>query len=278
MLTNKTIGFIGSGNMAEALIKGLIASKKVSAGQIIASDSNKEKLVYIAETYEIKVFNKNYEVAEGADIIILALKPGDMKDAIEGVAKEFSAEKVLVSIAAGITTDKIHMWLRSGGLKVEMPVVRAMPNTPAIVGQGATGIAAGRNAGRAELELTEEIFAQVGKVVLLDDESLLNGLTGLSGSGPAYVFLFMEALCDGGVKCGLSYEDAKTLALQTTLGAAKLALDSDKDLKELRNMVTSPGGTTIEGLKKLEDDGFYDILIGAVRAASKRAEEISGSA
>ncbi len=278
MLNNKTIGFIGSGNMAEALIRGLIASKKVSAGQIIASDNNKERLVHIAETYEVKVFNKNYEVAEGADIIILALKPGDMKEAIEGVAEGFSAEKLLVSIAAGITTDKIHMWLRSGGLTIEVPVVRAMPNTPAIVGEGATGIAAGRNAGRGELKLCEEIFAQVGKVVTLEDETLLNGLTGLSGSGPAYVFLFMEALCDGGVKCGLGYEEAKTLALQTTLGAAKLALSSDKDLKELRKMVTSPGGTTIEGLKKLDESGFYDILIGAVRAASKRAEELSNGA
>ncbi|MBE9531327.1 MAG: pyrroline-5-carboxylate reductase [Proteobacteria bacterium] len=278
MLTNKTIGFIGSGNMAEALIRGLIASKKVSAGQIIASDNNKERLVHIAETYEVKVFNKNYEIAEGADIIILALKPGDMKEAIEGVADGFSSEKVLVSIAAGITTDKIHMWLRSGGLTEEVPVVRAMPNTPAIVGEGATGIAAGRNAGRDELKLCEEIFAQVGKVVTLDDESLLNGLTGLSGSGPAYVFLFMEALCDGGVKCGLDYEDAKLLALQTTLGAALLALDSDKDLKALRKMVSSPGGTTIEGLKKLDESGFYDILIGAVRAASKRAEELSSGA
>jgi pyrroline-5-carboxylate reductase len=278
MLTNKTIGFIGSGNMAEALIRGLIATRKVSAGQIIASDNNKERLVHIAETYEVKVFNKNYEVAKGADIIILALKPGDMKEAIEDVAEGFSAEKLLISIAAGITTDKIHMWLRSGGLKIELPVVRAMPNTPAIVGEGATGIAAGRNAGREDLELTEEIFAQVGKVVTLDDETLLNGVTGLSGSGPAYVFVFMEALCDAGVKSGLGYEEAKTLALQTTLGAAKLALNSDKDLKELRNMVTSPGGTTIEGLKKLEENGFYDILIDTVRAASKRAEEISGSA
>ena len=278
MLTNKTIGFIGSGNMAGALIRGLIASGKVNAGQIIASDNNKERLVHIAETYEVKVFNKNYEVAEGADIIILALKPGDMKEAVEGVAMEFGAEKILVSIAAGVTTENIHMWLRSGGLKVELPVVRAMPNTPAIVGEGATGIVAGRNAGREELELAEEIFAQVGKVVTLDDETLLNGVTGLSGSGPAYVFLFMEALCDAGVKTGLGYEEAKTLALQTTLGAARLAQNSDKDLKELRNMVTSPGGTTIEGLKKLEENGFYDILIDAVRAASKRAEELSKSA
>lgn len=278
MLNNKTIGFIGSGNMAEALIRGLIASGKVNAGQIIASDNNKERLIHIAETFEVKVFNKNYEIIEGADIIILALKPGDMKDAVTESAEAFSAEKILVSIAAGITTDKIHMWLRAGGLKIEVPVVRAMPNTPAIVGQGATGIAAGRNAGRAELELTEEIFAQVGKVVLLDDETLLNGLTGLSGSGPAYVFLFMEALCDAGVKCGLGYEDAKTLALQTTLGAAKLAQESDKDLKQLRKMVSSPGGTTIEGLKKLDESGFYDILIDAVRAASKRAEELSNNA
>ena len=276
MLTNKTIGFIGAGNMAEALIRGLIASKKVSAGQIIVSDSNKERLLHIAEAYEVKVFNKNYEVAEGADMIILALKPKDMKEAVEGVANDLGKEKILVSIAAGITTDKIHMWLRSGGLKAEVPVVRAMPNTPAIVGEGATGIAAGINAGREELELAEAIFAGVGKVVTLDDETLLNGVTGLSGSGPAYVFLFMEALCDGGIKNGLGYAEAKMLALQTTLGAAKLALNSDKDLKELRNMVKSPGGTTIEGLKKLEESAFYDILLDTVRAATKRAEELSG--
>lgn len=278
MLTNKTIGFIGAGNMAEALIKGLISSGKVSAAQVIASDSVKERLVHIAETYEVKVYNKNYEIAEGADIIILALKPTDMEECVTEIAQDLGKEKLLISVAAGVTTEKMHMWLRAAGLSEEVALVRAMPNTPALAGEGATGLAAGRNAGKKELELAHMIFAQVGKVLVFDDETLLNAVTGLSGSGPAYVFLFMEALCEAGIKSGLAYEDSRTLAIQTTLGAARLALESDKDFKQLRKMVTSPGGTTIEGLKILEDKGFYDILIDAVRAASKRAEELSNNA
>jgi pyrroline-5-carboxylate reductase len=277
MLTNKTIGFIGAGNMAEALIKGLTNSGKISPAQLIASDSVKERLVYIAETYEAKVFNKNYEVAEGADIIILALKPGDMKACVTEIAPDLSGGKLLISVAAGVTTDNLQVWLKEGGLTEDVALVRAMPNTPATVGEGATGIVAGRGAGKAELDLAKTIFEQVGRVLIFDDETLLNGVTGLSGSGPAYVFLFMEALCEAGVKNGLSYEDSRTLAVQTTLGAAKYALGSDKDFTKLRKMVTSPGGTTIEGLKVLEDKGFYDILIDAVRAAAKRAEELSGT-
>ncbi|MEE9542966.1 MAG: pyrroline-5-carboxylate reductase, partial [Thermodesulfobacteriota bacterium] len=198
MLTNKTIGFIGAGNMAEALIKGLTGSGKISAAQVIASDSVKERLVHIAETYEVKVFNKNYEVAEGSDIIILALKPGDMKECVTEIAPDLGTEKLLISVAAGVTTDNVHMWLKAAGLKVEVAVVRAMPNTPATVGEGITGLVAGRNAGKAELEIAQEIFTQVGHVVIFDDETLLDAVTGLSGSGPAYVCEFVEALTEGG--------------------------------------------------------------------------------
>ncbi|MDO8426852.1 MAG: pyrroline-5-carboxylate reductase [Deltaproteobacteria bacterium] len=276
MLTKKTIGFLGAGNLAEALIKGLLASKSVGPSQIIASDKASERLLHLARAYEVKVYSKNYEAAKNADIIFLTVKPNDAKEVLKEIAPEISEGKLLISAAAGITTTTISETLNEGGLRAFMPVVRAMPNTPVIVREGAIGLCAGIGAGRQELKLAKAVFEAVGKVIVVEDEALLDSVTGLSGSGPAYVFLFMEALTEAGVKAGLPVESAKTLALQTTLGAAKLAMESPKDLKELRRAVTSPGGTTIEGIKKLEEAGFKEAIEKAVLAATKRAKELSG--
>lgn len=275
MLTKKTIGFLGAGNLAEALIKGLIASKSVTPAQLIASDRVSSRLAHLAEAYEIKVYNKNFEVARSADIIFITVKPNDVPEALKEVAPEIGKGKLIISAAAGITTTSIHEILRNGGLSHVIPVVRAMPNTPAISREGATGICAGIGAGKNDLKLARAVFESVGKVVIVEDEDLLNPVTGLSGSGPAYVFLFMEALKEAGIKLGLTEADSKTLAIQTTLGAAKLALESTKDLDELRRMVTSPGGTTIEGLKKLDEGRFKETVITAVEAASRRAKELA---
>lgn len=277
MLTKKTIGFLGAGNLAEALIKGLIASKSVKPGQIIAGDKASERLLHLAETYEIKVYAKNFEVVENSHIIFLTVKPADVEGVLKEIAPEITEGKLIISAAAGVTTTTILETLRNNGLKHFVPVVRAMPNTPAIVQEGAIGLCAGMGAGKADLKLARAVFQSVGKVVVVDDEPLMDAVTGLSGSGPAYVFLFMEALIEAGVEGGIPREDAKVLAIQTTLGAAKLALESTKDLPELRRMVTSPGGTTIEGLKKLDEHGFKSIVIKAVEAATKRAKELSGS-
>ena len=275
MLKGKTIGFIGTGKIAEAIIKGLIASGKVSPAQIKASDIDKSRRLHMAEAYQIKVFNEAPEVVELADIVLIAVKPAQVEEVLIDIARNLVSEKLIVSVAAGITTGSIREHLKSGGVKIDIPVVRAMPNTPAIVGEGVTGIAAGKGAKRADMDLALELFSAVGTVTAFDDEAHLDAVTGLSGSGPAFVFYFMEAMLDAGVKEGIEYEEARELALRTTLGAAKLALESGTDLIELRRMVSSPNGTTVAGLNKLEEARFYDIMVDAVRSAIKRARELS---
>ncbi|MBI4949306.1 MAG: pyrroline-5-carboxylate reductase [Deltaproteobacteria bacterium] len=275
MLTKKTIGFFGAGNLAEALIKGLLASKSVGANQIIASDRVSTRLVHLAETYEIKVYNKNHEVIRNADIIFLTVKPQDAREALAEIAPDLLGAKLLISAVAGLTTTAILETLKHGGVKAFIPVVRAMPNTPAIVREGMTGLVAGMGAGKNDLKLARAVFESVGKVVVVENEHLLDAVTGLSGSGPAYVFYFMEALVEAGRELGLTEADSRLLAMQTTLGAALLAIESDKDLPELRKMVTSPGGTTMQGMAKLEEAGFRDAVIKAVKAATKRAKELS---
>lgn len=276
MLTKKTIGFLGAGNLAEALIKGLVASKSVRASQIIAADKISERLIYLAETYEIKVYNRNHEIAENSDIIFITVKPNDVSGVLGDIAPALGKDKLLISAAAGITTTTVLERLKESGTKGFVPVVRAMPNTPVIVREGAIGLCAGLGAGKSDLKLARALFESVGKVVVVEEEGLLDAVTGLSGSGPAYVFLFMEALVEAGVKAGLKKETARELALQTTLGAAKLAIDSPKSLEELIKMVTSPGGTTIEGLKKLKEADIKGTVEKAVSAATKRARELSG--
>ncbi len=276
MLSEKTICFLGAGNLAEALIKGLIKSAVVPASQIIASDRLNSRLLHLAEAYNIKVFNKNYEAARNADIIFLTVKPGDIPGLLGDIARDIGPGKLIISAAAGVTTTKILDGLKQGGLPQLTPVVRAMPNTPAIVGEGAVAVCGSLAANQADLCLARAIFEAVGRVIEVQDEAQMDAVTGLSGSGPAYVFLFMEALAEGGERMGLSPQDSRILALQTVLGAARLALESEKGLKELREMVTSPGGTTVEGLKKLDEAGFKAAVIGAVEAATLRAKELAG--
>lgn len=275
MLTKKTIGFLGAGNLAEALIKGLLESRAVSAAQILASDRVTDRLLHIAETFEVKVVSENFEAARGADIVFLTVKPGDAGEVLNEIAPEMTPDKLLISVAAGLRTERIFDLLGGGGFPSPVPLVRAMPNTPALVGQGMTALFAGGDATDADMAIASAIFDAVGRVVIVDDEDLMDAVTGLSGSGPAYVFLFMEALVEAGVKLGIERKDAEALALQTTLGAAKLAISSPKDLGELRRMVTSPGGTTVEGLKVLEEKRFKDAIITAVEAAARRAKELS---
>ncbi|MBI5969617.1 MAG: pyrroline-5-carboxylate reductase [Deltaproteobacteria bacterium] len=275
MLTKKTIGFLGAGNMAEALIKGLLASKRVSAAQITACDKSAERLVHLAEKYEIKLFNKNFEAAKNSDIIFITVKPGDVSSVLKDIAPELTPEKLVISVAAGVTTGAIAAALRSSGFARQVPVIRAMPNTPATVAAGITAVFADVNASDSDVKLATAVFESVGSVITVEDEELMNAVTGLSGSGPAYVFLFMEALCEAGEKLGIGREAAKTLAIQTTLGAARLALDGSVSLHDLIKKVSSPGGTTIEGLKKLDESGFKDAVIKAVEAAAKRAKELS---
>lgn len=269
MLRNKTIGFIGAGNMAEALINGLITSHTVLPGSITISDRNIERLEVVAEGYKIKGTNSNAEVAAGSDIIILAVKPQDITPAITAIKDEIK-DKLLISIAAGVTTGTI-----SDILLTPVRIIRAMPNTPALVLSGATALFIGEGCTKDDENLAVRIFDAVGKSVVIKDESLMDVVTGLSGSGPAYIFVILEALSDAGVKMGLPRETSSLLAAQTVLGAARMVLEVKRHPAELKDMVTSPGGTTIAGLKKLEDGKIRASIMDAVEAATIRSRELS---
>ncbi|MEK6791314.1 MAG: pyrroline-5-carboxylate reductase [Deltaproteobacteria bacterium] len=280
MLKQKTITFLGAGNLAEALIKGLISSGRLSPGRISASDKLPNRLVLLAERYEIKIYNDNEQAAANSDIIFITVKPQDAAMLMKELAPVFAGReatgKVIISAAAGVTTGALLDMLQSSGVERPIPIVRAMPNTPVTVRLGATALCAGVYAGRAELDLAAALFSAVGKVIEINDETLMDAVTGLSGSGPAYVFYFIEALIEAGVRLGLKEDDSKTLAVQTVLGAGMSASESGIGLEELRRAVTSPGGTTMEGIKSLEANGFKEIVIGAVEAATRRAKELSG--
>ena len=265
---DKTIGFLGAGNMAEALIRGLIQGGVVAADKIIASGPRSERLDELRAAYQIATTLDNGELARQAEILVLAVKPQILERVVREVAAALMPGVLLVSVAAGVDTQTIESHLPSGGR-----VVRAMPNMPASVRAGATAIARGRHANEADLAEARAIFDAVGITVTLD-ETHLDAVTGLSGSGPAYIFLIIEALADAGVKVGLSRRNAQRLAAQTVMGSAKLLLDTDEHPGKLKDMVTSPGGTAIAGLHTLEQGGLRTTLINAVETATKRAREL----
>lgn len=268
MLKGRTIGFIGAGNMAEAMIRGLLEAKLVTADQVIASDIVETKRQQIRLRYGIQTVTEGRDVGAKASILILAVKPQDMEAALQGIAASVDQAKTIISIAAGITTAFI-----ADRLPAKARIVRAMPNAPALVLAGAAGIAKGEHATTEDLQVAEAIFAAVGKAVVVEEKHL-DAVTGLSGSGPAYVFLFIEALADAGVKVGLTRDVAGLLAAQTVLGAARMVLESGRHPAELKDMVASPGGTTIAGLYALERGGLRGTLMEAVEAATIRSREL----
>jgi pyrroline-5-carboxylate reductase len=262
-----TVGFLGTGNMAEALIRGLLDAGVVGAGQIFGSDPRAERCHELHEKYKIAVGTDNVEVARRADILILSVKPQVMSKVLDEVAPHVHAKALVISIAAGVPISAIESKLPKAR------VVRTMPNTPALVGAGATAIAAGGHATDDDLQAAKRIFDSVGLTVILD-ETQMDAVTGLSGSGPAYIFLVIEALSDAGVKVGLSRYNSLALAAQTVLGSAKLLLETNEHPGRLKDMVTSPGGTAIAGLHTLEQGGLRTTLINAVEAATKRSREL----
>lgn len=269
MLKNKTIGFIGAGNMAEALINGLITSHTILPGSIMASDRDVERLAVLAEGYKIKAVNTNTGVAAASDIVILAVKPQDIAPVLAEIREEVK-DKLIISIAAGVKTRTI-----SDILLVPVRLVRAMPNTPALVLSGATALFIGEGCAKEDEKAALKIFDAVGRTVVLKDEALMDAVTGLSGSGPAYVFVILEAMADAGVRMGLPRETASLLANQTLFGAAKMVMDVKRHPAELKDMVASPGGTTIAGLKKLEEGKVRATIMDAVEAATLRSRELS---
>ncbi len=267
-LVAKNIGFIGAGNMAEALVRGLVSGKHIAASNVLVSGPRAERLTELAEKYQVRTTTDNQAVAASVDVLVLAVKPQIMDRVVRQIADHLAGTALVISIAAGIDTATLEAGLRDG-----VRVVRAMPNTPALVGAAATAVSPGRNATSEDLAIAKAIFDAVGITVVLE-ESQLDAVTGLSGSGPAYIFLILEALADAGVKVGLSRRNAQRLAAQTVMGSAKLLLDTDEHPGKLKDMVTSPGGTAIAGLHTLEQGGLRTTLINAVETATNRAKEL----
>jgi pyrroline-5-carboxylate reductase len=267
MVTDKKLGFIGVGNMGEALVKGLIASKAAAPSQILVSARRPERMRELVKLYGVRGAS-NAEVARDSDVLVLAVKPQILDAVLRGIAQDLARDRLVISVAAGVPIAAIERRLQP-----PMRIVRAMPNTPATVGAGATAIALGEHATDADLATAKTIFDSVGLTVVLD-EVQLDAVTGLSGSGPAYIFLIIEALADAGVKVGLSRRSALQLAAQTVFGSAKLLLESGQHPGLLKDGVTSPGGTAIAGLHTLEAGGLRNVLMTAVEVATRRSREL----
>ncbi len=272
MLGNTVIGFVGAGNMAEALIKGLIAAG-IAKTRLVASDHTAERVAHVQKTYGIKASDDNRQVVAAADIVVLAVKPQILPRVLEEIAGTVTSDKLVVSIAAGVPIEAIETYLHQ-----RTRVVRVMPNTPALVQAGAAALVAGAHATEADLAMAKAIFDSVGVTVVLDDEGLMDAITGLSGSGPAYIFVIIDALADAGVRVGLSRDVSLALAAQTVLGAAKMLIETGEHPGALKDKVTSPGGTAIAGLHTLEQGGLRTTLINAVEAATKRSRELGEQA
>lgn len=267
MLTEK-IGVIGAGKIGSAIARGVIHAGLVGKEKVIASDVSETLRRSAAQELGIRATADNIELCNFADIVILAVKPQVVDTVAREVAKKIGNSKLLVSVAAGVPLARIEAQLEPGAR-----VVRVMPNIPCVVGAGAAGYAGGAHATPADLEKVGAILNSFG-VGMAVEEKYLDAVTGLSGSGPAYVFLFMEALADGGVQMGLTREVALKLAMQTVYGAARMALESKKHLGELKDEVTSPGGTTIAGIYAMEQKGFRGAVMDAVVSATKRSQEL----
>ncbi len=268
MALDRKIAFIGGGNMAEALIKGLIAAGTAKPEQILVADISADRLAHLGKAYGIIIQKSNLDAAREAGLIILSVKPQVIERVLGEMASAVDDGKLVISIAAGVAVAKIEKALRAGSR-----VVRVMPNTPALVLAGAAALAGGKNATGDDMVLAQSIFNSVGRSVVVD-EKLMDAVTGLSGSGPAYVFVIIDALSDAGVKAGLPRKLALELAAQTVYGSAKMVLETKEHPGKLRDMVTSPGGTTIEGLHALEKGKLRATLMNAVEAATARSKEL----
>ncbi len=262
--------------MAEAMIKGLLSAAFIEAKNLLVSDVSAERLEWLHKEYHVKTTSDNGELAKKCDILLLAVKPQAIKEVLEGIADSVDDKKLVISIAAGVSIKTIASLLSPDGKK-KLGVVRTMPNTPALVLEGVTALAASHKVSASDLKIAHRIFEAVGKTVDVS-EANLDAVTGLSGSGPAYIFMIIEALSDAGVKMGLSRDVSNILTLQTVLGSAKLAMESGKHPGELKDQVTSPGGTTISGLHTLEKGGLRTTLINAVEEATKRSQWLGQNA
>jgi pyrroline-5-carboxylate reductase len=268
MKKKKVIGFIGTGNMGEALIAGLLKAKFTTPEQIMAFDAEGARLRFIQKKYGVKKASDNHHLASQCDPLLLCVKPQSMKEVIEEMADSLDSSKLLISIAAGVPLYAIETYARK-----QLRLIRVMPNINVLVQEGASAIAPGNLATDDDVKLAKAVFDCVGRSILIH-EPLMDAVTGLSGSGPAYVFLIIEALTDAGVHLGMTRAQAFALVTQTVMGSVKLLSQTGDHPALLREKVTSPGGTTAAGLYKLEEGGLRKILIDAVIAATQRSKEL----
>lgn len=269
MLTRKRIAVVGAGHIGSALIGGLLKAKLVPPKNISASRRRPEALDELRRKWGIHTTSDNRKAIRGADVILLAVKPQTAPAVLDELAPGVARGQLVLSVMAGLTTRFINRRLRKNN-----PVVRAMPNTPVLVEAGATAIARGAYASEEDLRTAEQIFGAVG-IVEVVPEPLMDAVTGLSGSGPVYIYTVIEALIDGGVKVGLPRPIARRLAVQTVFGSAKLVLESGKHPAILRDEVTTPGGTAISAIHTLESKGLRTVLMDAIVTATRRSEELS---
>ena len=267
------LGVIGGGRMGEAIIRGLLAAG-MRPDLLLVSDSDPAQQAYLREEYRVRVMHDNLSLAKDSEVIILSVKPQVMEAVLKEISSAVQKKRpLIISVAAGIRLSMLAEYLGENAR-----LVRVMPNSPALVGEGVSAYFAGPHLEKGDHGVVKAILSAFGRVVEIDKEEMMDAVTGLSGSGPAYVFLAIEALADGGVKMGLPRNLALALAAQTVVGAGKMVIETGKHPGELKDMVTSPGGTTIAGLGVLEAGGFRGLLIEAVEAGSRRSKELAGDA
>lgn len=269
MLNDKKIAIIGTGNMGEALISGLIVSESSKPKNIICTDVREDRLDEIRREYGVRTTSDNLQAVAESDIVVYAVKPQIIAAVLKETAEKLDMSKLIISIAAGVPLPAIESCLNK-----DLRLIRVMPNIAASVKEAASAIAAGEHATKEDIDLAMAIFNSIGKSIFLKENYLMDAITGLSGSGPAYIFLIVDALADAGVKMGLSRKEALFLSTQTVLGAAKLLMETQEHPGQLKDKVTSPGGTAIAGLATLEEGGLRTTLIHAVEAATNRSKEL----
>ncbi|MBI4056963.1 MAG: pyrroline-5-carboxylate reductase [Elusimicrobia bacterium] len=268
MLQNKRIALLGTGKLGETLLAGLLDSRTVSPNQVVTTAAHQERLSYLSQKYGVHTTLNNSKAVQGADIILICLKPQTVLEVLEKLDSKISEKQVIISAAASVPTSSILE-----ALGKEIPIVRVMPNTPCVIKLGMTAISPGKFAKETHLAMAERIFGPIGRTIRLAEKHM-DAVTGLSASGPAYFYMVIESLAEGGVKVGLPREVATELAAQTALGAAKMVLETREHPAKLKDAVTTPAGCTIDGLMELEAGGLRVALIKAVVQATKRAKEL----
>ena len=264
------VGFIGAGSMGEALVKAVLEAELFNPENILVSDIKKERRQELKSSYGVETTTNNGELVSKVDYLILAIKPKMVNKVLTQVGSLINEDQILFSIAAGVSIKQLE-----NNLANEVAVARLMPNTPALIGEGALAYTLGKAAGEEAKKLVEDLFTPAGIVVQVEEE-LMDAVTGLSGSGPAYIYVLIEAMADAGVYEGLAREKAVKLAAQTVKGAAEMVIKRVEHPAKLKDMVTSPGGTTITGLKKLEEAGFRAAIYKAIGAAADKSRQLGG--